>query len=127
MKKLILCSCALCLIGATMVTGQSIVGDWLMPGTTPDGVEITNLVSFKSDGKMTVDFGNDGVVDVNMTYELDDAQVVLMDNTPESPCYNKKGVYKVEISASEMNMELVEDACDERRGDGSPMTMKRSE
>ena len=114
---------ALCFITATQA--QSIVGKWEMSGQGPDGTPMTSSVTFKDDGKLEVDFGNDGTVEVQSTYTMDGNKVSLKDLHPDSPCYNMVGIYEVTITDDEMTAKLVEDPCETRRGDGSPMTMKR--
>ena len=108
-------------------SAQSILGDWAMEGTTPEGEATTTKISFLEDGKMTVDFGNDGTIDVQSTYQLNGNQVSFRDTSEESPCYNKVGTYEFQIEGDTLTARVVDDPCDERRGDGEPGTMTRME
>lgn len=109
-----------------LLSAQSITGSWIMEGTTPDGVKVANKVSFGEDGVFTVDFGMDGSIDVNGTFTVDGGKISLSDSMEESPCYGKVGVYTFVVAGDEVTVQLVEDPCDARRGDGKPMTMKRA-
>lgn len=97
-----------------------------MDGKTPDGQTVTNKVTFKADGALQVDFGNDGSVDVHSTYTLDGNKISMNDTTKESPCYGMKGIYEIKIEGDKCTFTVVEDACAVRKGDGKPGTMSRA-
>jgi hypothetical protein len=103
---------------------QDFVGSWTMSGTTPEGQTITNTITFKADGKLTVDFGSDGQVEVNATYTQKGNQVSFSDTSKESDCYGKVGVYNVSVSGDTFTAVLVSDPCDARRADKMVMTRK---
>ena len=109
-----------------LMTGQSFTGDWLFEGTAEDGTKMTNRISVKDDGTMTVDFGNDGTEEVQMTYTMDGNKVSMVDHNEQSPCKGITGTYEVNVQGDICNVKLIEDACDPRRGDGKPSTMKRA-
>ncbi|WP_020570465.1 hypothetical protein [Neolewinella persica] len=103
---------------------QDFLGSWTMSGTTPEGQTITNTIAFNADGTMTVDFGNDGKVDVNATYTHKGNQISVSDTSKESDCYGKLGVYSVTVSGDTFTAVLVSDPCDARRADKMVMTRK---
>jgi hypothetical protein len=107
------------------LAAQDYVGSWNMPGMLEDGTKITNTVTMKADGTMTVDFGSDGAVDVNMTYTVTDGVISMTDHSKESPCHGTVGKYRIAVSGDTMTATLVDDPCDARRGDGSKMVMTR--
>ena len=109
-----------------LMTAQSIVGDWLMDGKTPDGHTIVNKVSFNADGTLTVDLGNDGSIDVNATYTVEGNKVSMDDTSKESPCYGTVGIYEIKIEGDKCTAKVVEDACAVRKGDGKPSIMTRA-
>lgn len=113
------------LLSPVFLFAQSIEGDWLLEGQNEAGETVFSKVSFLADGGMQIDFGNDGSLDISSTYTLENDQVTLIDQDEESPCFGVAGIYQVAISDTEMNVKLVEDPCDQRRGDGSPMSMRR--
>lgn len=125
MNKLFFCLILSLLLSPLFLSGQSIYGSWAMEGTTSDGETVTNTVSFMENGQMTVDFGSDGSVDVEAAFTLDGNQISISDSNEESPCYNKIGIYAFSIDGKTMTAEVVEDPCDERRGDGKAGTMTR--
>jgi uncharacterized protein (TIGR03066 family) len=125
MKKQLVLIFVLFLFAPFFVSAQSIVGDWLMDAKTPDGQPSVMKVSFKADGKLKVDFGNDGSIDINGTYTLDGNKISLNDASTESPCYGKVGVYEMKVEGDKLKVKLIEDACEIRKGDGKPSEMRR--
>ena len=75
---------------------------------------------------MTVDFGNNGSVEVQMTYTMDGNKVSMIDHHEESPCKGVTGTYEVDVQGDECHVKLIEDACDARRGDGKPGILKKA-
>lgn len=106
-------------------SAQSIVGDWIMEGKAEDGTKISNKVSFKKNGTLTVDFGNNGSIEVQASYTLDGNQISINDTSKESPCYGQVGIYEISIKGAICTAKVIKDPCDVRRGDGEPGTMKR--
>lgn len=126
MKKQTPLFVALFLLTPFFMTAQSIVGDWLMDAKTPDGQTVVNKVSFQTDGNLVVDFGNDGSIDVRATYTADGDKVTMLDSSKDSPCFGMKGVYKITIEGNKCTAQVIEDACEVRRGDGKAGTMTRA-
>ncbi len=116
---------ALLLLGSSL-TAQSMQGSWLMEGQTEDGTAITNKISFNADGTLTVDFGNDGSIEVRAAYKQEGDKVTILAPAKEDPCHGTTGVYQVSIDGDVCTVNLVEDGCDMRRGDGKPGNMTRA-
>lgn len=106
------------------LSAQSMVGDWTYQGPGPDGKEITNTMTMKEDGTLSVDFGSDGQVEVVAAYTIEGDQITINDTLEQSPCYGKAGVYTFKIDGDNITITLVEDACDLRRRD-RPWTLTR--
>lgn len=123
-SKLILFS-VLFLLGSSLAA-QSMQGSWLMEGTTEDGAKITNKITFAADGSLTVDFANDGTVEVRAAYKQEGNKVTILAPAKEDPCHGTTGVYQVSIDGDVCTVNLVEDGCDMRRGDGKPGKMTRA-
>lgn len=123
-SKLMLFS-ALFFLGSTL-TAQSMQGAWLMEGTTEDGTKITNKISFAADGTLTVDFANDGTIEVRAAYKQDGDKVSILAPSKEDPCHGTTGIYQVSIDGDICTVTLVDDPCDMRRGDGKPGKMTRT-
>jgi hypothetical protein len=107
------------------LSAQSLVGDWTMEAYTSDGTKVTNKISFKADGSMTVDFRSDGNVDVHANYSMDGDKLSISDTAEQSACYGKVGVYQVSLNGDEATIKVVDDPCDQRRGEGKPVKVKR--
>lgn len=107
-----------------LAQAQDFLGSWALSGTTPEGKTITNTVTFKADGTMTVDFGSDGKIDVNSTYTHKNNRVSVSDTGNEGGCYGKVGVYDVTVAGDTFSAVLVSDPCEARRMDKMLMTRK---
>lgn len=119
------------LLGALFIipffmSAQSVVGSWLMEGTTESGAKITNKISFLASGDMTVDFANDGSIEVKATYTQAGDKVSITATSKEDPCSGTVGVYQVTIAGNTCTAKVVNDPCDARRGDGTPMVMTKA-
>lgn len=119
------------LLGALFIipffmSAQSVVGSWLMEGTTESGAKITNKISFLASGDMTVDFANDGSIEVKATYTQTGDKVSITATSKEDPCSGTVGVYQVTIAGNTCTAKVVNDPCDARRGDGTPMVMTKA-
>lgn len=112
-------------ISPFFMSAQSVVGSWLMEGTTESGAKIMNKISFLANGDMTVDFANDGSIEVKASYTQAGDKVSINATVKEDPCYGTVGVYQVTMAGNTCTAKLVEDPCDARRGDGSPMIMTK--
>lgn len=119
------------LLGALFITpffmsAQSVVGSWLMEGTTESGAKIMNKISFLASGDMTVDFANDGSIEVKATYTQTGDKVSITATSKEDPCSGTVGVYQVTVAGNTCTAKVVNDPCDARRGDGTPMVMTKA-
>jgi len=108
---------------------QSIIGDWLVQGTTPTGTAYTNKISVKADGTIEVDFGNDGTINVVTTYTLDNVndRISLLDTDENSPCYNIVGLYEFRIKGNTNTVRVVNDPCVTRSQGNEDLFLTRIE
>lgn len=98
-------------------------GEWKTMIPDQEGNMIPLLVSIKADNTYSVDFGADGVVEINGTYKSEDGQITIRDNEG-SECTGK-GVYKYEVTADGMTMTRVSEECEGRGGPEGKMEFSR--
>ena len=109
------------------VHAQSLVGNWTIENTGPDGTTMQSLLTFNDDGTMTIDFMNDGRIDVRSDYKVDGNKVTVKDTQEHSDCYGTIGIYEVSFDGNTCSVKPIDDPCDTRRGDGSGIVMTRVE
>ncbi|MBR9920711.1 MAG: hypothetical protein GYB31_07705 [Bacteroidetes bacterium] len=122
-STVVLLALFLCPIG---LIAQDITGTWLtdIPGPEEGSTMTVNLTI--ADGTYQVDFGDDGQVEINGKYELEDSQITVWDIDGEgNSCKGVKGVYNFEVSETDLIMTRVSDPCENRGGpDGMRFTRK---
>lgn len=106
------------------LSAQSMNGSWISEGADEEGNTWKNMVTFGDDGAFTIDFRNDGEVDVVGTFVQEGNTVKVNDSSEESPCYGKTGVYSVQFEGNQVTVTMVEDPC-EQRANEKPWTMTR--
>lgn len=121
MKNLTLLLLCFCL--PLSLFAQEVVGDWQSEIPSDDGGTMILAVSIKADGTYTVDFGGDGQVEINGKYEIDKDQITVQ-NTSGDECTDK-GVYNFKVTATDLIMNRVSDACPNRGGPEGIMQFKR--
>jgi len=108
------------------ITAQSVVGDWQMSVTNPEGQTMTIKLSISEGSSFTVDLGNDGSIDVNGEYQLEGDQMTIKGVSGPAVQCQEAGIYKVEITADTLKMTRVSDPCQERGGPEGVMEFKRA-
>lgn len=107
----------LCLVASISLQAEnSLVGDWVTKIPGPDGKEMVIKLSIADGGTYTVDFGNDGTAELKGKYEIKDTHFILWDVEGEGGCNDQKGTYKFTVEGDQVKMDVVEDACENRKG-----------
>ncbi len=105
--------------------GQSVVGDWQMTASDPDGNQMTIQVSMTANGTYTVDFGVDGSIEVNGNYKLEGSKMTIKDSSGPQAC-PQEAVYTVEVSGNSLKMIRVSDPCEGRGGPEGVMAFTKA-
>lgn len=116
-----------CLLPASLHAQDPLVGDWKTNIPGDQGQMMPMKVSIKADGTYSLDYGMDGVVDVNGAYQRNGENMTIWDVSGQSDCVEKKGVYKVEIAADgkSYSMTRVSDDCAMRGGPEGKIAFQR--
>ena len=109
-----------------ILSAQSVTGDWKTEVPGPDGNSINFKVSMKSDGTYTVDFGQDGTIEISGSYQVDGDQMTIQDTGGAQACTSGKGVYKIEISGNSLTMTRISDSCEGRGGPTGVMSFTKA-
>ncbi len=72
--------------------GQSLTGSWKIEGADPEGNAFIIKAQMTEDGTYSLDWGNDGKVEVKGTFTVEGDQVTIQD-TEGNECKGK-GVYR---------------------------------
>lgn len=109
------------------LSAQSIAGAWMMTVPTDDGGTSMIKLMIKDNGTFTVDFGNDGSVDINGQYETSGDQITVVELDGDgASCKGVKGVYQFTVDASNFVMTRVSDSCESRGGPEGKMVFKKA-
>lgn len=126
MKKILFNLSILLLFPLFVMSQSSIVGAWMTEIPNPEGVIIPVKLVISEDGSYTVDFGNDGTVEINGKYELNGDQITIWDVAGEMACLDAgKAVYKFAVDAEAFAMTRVTDPCEGRGGPEGKMAFRR--
>jgi hypothetical protein len=125
MKTSTLIIAAFILLTPFFMSAQPILGDWLTDAETAEGVAVKNKLSFKKGGEMLVDFGNDGTTDVECVYTVKGNQITIQAITAGDPCGDTIGTWEFKVEGDLIYTKPIDEPCEERRGDGSGLTMTR--
>jgi len=109
----------------TVLAQNSFIGDWKMQIPDETGKLMDLKVSIKSDAKLTVDFGNDGTLEVEGKYVVEGDQITFEDISGPNACLNQKGIYKFVVTETTFVMTRVSDACEGRGGPEGKMAFTR--
>lgn len=124
MKKLLFMSLVCLFFSATAFSQTSAIeGAWTGQVTGQDGqpVKVKMVIT---DNAYSLDFGMDGVVEINGSYLLDGDQVTVWDTDEKGGCPpDKKGVYKYAVVNDTVTFTKVTDACPQRGNE--PLVLKR--
>ena len=106
---------------------QAFVGDWTISIPSDDGkTTMTAHLAIQGDGTYTVDFGEDGQVELHGTYEVSGDQMIIRDKEGGEGCPpGAKGVYTYAITDEGMTMTRVSDECGTRGGPDGKMVFSR--
>lgn len=115
----------LCLPLNLQAQSKAVAGDWKMEIQSEEGISIVVKASIKDDGTYTIDFGNDGQVEINGEYRLKGDHMVIKDVSGTLACTTGQGIYKYTVSATSLTMEKVKDDCENRGGPSGKMTMTK--
>ena len=108
-----------------LAQSKSVAGDWKMEIQSEEGISVVIKASIKSDGTYTIDFGNDGKVEINGEYRLKGDHMIIKDVSGEFACTTGQGIYKYTVSGSALTMEKVKDDCANRGGPSGKMVMAK--
>ena len=75
-----------------------------------------DLVLEMAAGKYMVDFGNDGTIEIEGVYELQETQMTIKDTGGERACLNQVGVYSFKVTTEDLIMTPISDPCEGRSG-----------
>lgn len=89
-----------------------------------DGSTMNIKVSLKGDGSYTVDFGNDGTIEINGAYTTEEDKINIKDVDAPQACPGE-AVYTYVATDSHLTMTRVSDPCEGRGGPDGVMMMKR--
>jgi len=109
----------------TVFAQNSFVGDWKMQVPDQAGKLMDLKVSMKNDGKLAVDFGNDGTIEVDGKYAIEGDQITIEDIGGPNACLNQKGIYKFVATETTFTMTKVSDPCEGRGGPEGKMVFTR--
>ena len=116
---------SLCLPFSLFAQSKSVAGDWKMEVQSEEGISVVIKASIKSDGTYTIDFGNDGKVEINGEYRLKGDHMIIKDVSGEFACTTGQGIYKYSVTADSLTMEKVKDDCENRGGPEGKMVMAK--
>jgi hypothetical protein len=102
---------------------QSHVGSWKMTVPDGEGGSMMIKVTMKANNTYDVDWGGDGKVETSGTYSIAGDKITIQD-TAGSDC-TEKGVYKLEVTATQLSMTMISDPCEGRGNPDGPMVMTK--
>lgn len=112
-----------CLPFSLMAQNAALVGDWKTQIPDNTGKLMPIKLTMKNDGTFTVDFGVDGTNDIAGKYTIEGEQITIVETT--GTCPDKKGIYKIAVTASTFNMNRVSDECENRGGPEGKMVFTK--
>lgn len=110
----------ICCLGF-LASAQSVAGKWKFEIPSDQGTMVL-VADIKADGTYTLDFGNDGNVEVNGTYTASGDQYTIKDSVGEC---TGKGVYTMTATATTLTMTRISDECPDRGGPTGKMVATR--
>lgn len=121
--KIVFLGLLFCLPFSLMAQTATLVGDWKTQIPDDTGKLMPVKLSMKSDGTFTVDFGVDGTSDITGKYTIEGEQITIVEVT--GSCPDKKGIYKIVVTATTFNMNRVSDECETRGGPEGKMAFTK--
>jgi hypothetical protein len=112
-----------CLPFSLLAQTATVVGDWKTQIPDNTGKLAPVKLSIKSDGTFTVDFGVDGTSEIAGNYTLEGEQITIVESVGN--CTDKKGIYKIVVTATTFNMNRVSDECENRGGPEGKMAFTK--
>ena len=95
--------------------GQSHVGNWNTQVDSPDGGTLKIKASILADGTYSLDFNQNGSIEVQGKYDLEGNQMTIWDVGGEMACPSDyKGNYSLSFNGNQMIMTLLSDQCEGR-------------
>lgn len=102
---------------------QSVEGSWTTEAPGYEEGTTIKIVLKMENGGYAVDFGNNGTTEVNGKYTMDGNQITIEDIDGTNACVGKKGIYEVEVNATNLILTRISDDCQGRGGpDGMTFT-----
>jgi hypothetical protein len=121
--KIVFLGLLFCLPFSLMAQTATLVGDWKTQIPDDTGKLMPVKLTMKSDGTFTVDLGVDGTSDITGKYTIEGEQITIVEVT--GSCPDKKGIYKIVVTATTFNMNRVSDECETRGGPEGKMAFTK--
>lgn len=113
------------LLPFTLAAQNAVVGDWKLQIPDETGSLMNLKVAMKADGTFTVDFGGDGVNEIEGKYTVEGDQITIEDLSGPNACPNQKGIYKFVVAGDTNTFTRVSDPCEGRGGPEGKMLFTR--
>lgn len=106
------------LMAPFFMNAQAQLGTWTWETTGPNGEKMNMQVTFKADNTFAVDAGVDGTIDIQGTFSLAGDRMTIKDNGGN--CDGKPGVYDMVVKGDTVNITMVSEECEDRKGGSQP-------
>ena len=106
-----------------MAQNAALIGDWKSQIPDNTGKLMPIKLTMKNDGTFTVDLGVDGTSDIAGKYTIEGEQITIVESVGN--CTDKKGIYKIVVTATTFVMNRVSDECENRGGPEGKMAFTK--